>query len=102
MKITKPKSNQLLIEDDCLINLNLNVKSKTGLNDSEYNKMYEALILAWRFPNMDASKQMFYGSQIGLATLLTSLVDSAEDNKIFKLEHLVEAIEEKRKKFDKK
>ena len=38
MKITKPKENQLLFEDENLKKFNLKVQNETGLNKSKYNK----------------------------------------------------------------
>lgn len=101
MKITKPKMNQILIEDDCLINFDINVKSKTGLSNSEFNEKYEGLVFGYRLPNMEASKQIFYGSQVSIATLLTSMLDSVDERGIVELEMIVDAIKDKRKMFDK-
>ena len=101
MKITKPKMNQILIEDNCLINFDINVKSKTGLSNSEFNQEYEGLVFGYRLPNMEASKQIFYGSPVSIATLLTSMLDSVDERGIVELEMIVDAIKDKRKMFDK-
>ena len=107
MKITKPKDNQILIEDDIFKQFELKVKSNTGLNNSGYNKIYQGLILAYRLPDMDASKQLFYGDPISIMTLFCSCLESivangliSEDN----IDDMVEAVKEnaKRKKGGKK
>ena len=41
MKVSKPKENQLLFEDDNLKQLKLEVESKTGLSKSVLNEIYE-------------------------------------------------------------
>lgn len=76
MLVTKPKNNQLLLEDDSFENFDLGVHSKTGLVDSEFDKIYEALILCYRLPGMDASKQMFYGDRLSVMTLLSSTLQN--------------------------
>lgn len=76
MKITKPKDNQLLFEDENLKHFQLEVKSKTGLNNTEYNNFYDGVILAYRQPNMDASKQLFLGSTITICTLICSCIEN--------------------------
>lgn len=83
MKITKPKDNQLLIEDENLINFKIDVSSKTGLNNSCYNNLYEGLILGYRLPNMDASKQMFMGSKLSMMTLYASMTENLLRNDVF-------------------
>lgn len=76
MKITKPKKNQILLEDDSFKAFNLEVESKTGLNNTEINDIYEAFILGYRVPNMDASKQMFLGNAVSLMTLFSSMLEN--------------------------
>ena len=83
MKITKPKDNQLLIEDENFVKFKLDVSSKTGLNDSYYNNLYEGLILGYRLPNMDASKQMFMESKLSMMTLYASMTENLLRNDIF-------------------
>lgn len=78
MKITKPKKNQILLEDDCFTDLDLEVKSKTGLNNSEFNEDYNGLVLLYRLPNMDASKHLFYGDKLSILTLLTGGLKNLE------------------------
>lgn len=97
MEITKPKDNQLLIEDDILKQFDLKVKSKTGLNDSGFNEMYKGFILAYRLPDMDASKQIFYGTQASVMTLFCSCLESIITNKLIAeedLDDMVSAIKE--------
>lgn len=76
MKITKPKENQILFEDDNFKNVALEVKNKTGLNDTEYNNIYDGFILAYRQPNMDASKQIFFGNGMTICTLICSCLEN--------------------------
>lgn len=75
MKVSKPKENQLLFEDDSFKHFDLEVKSKTGLNESSLNDIYESFILFYRFKGMDASKQMFMGNQVSIVTALTSIIN---------------------------
>ena len=106
MKITKPKKNQILIEDDSIKDFNLEVESKTGLNNTEFNDIYEAFILGYRVPNMDASKQMFLGNKLSILTLLSSMLESLLNYELLDndlLDDVVEAVKEARKlKGDKK
>lgn len=94
MKVTKPKDNQLLIEDEALRNFKLKVSSKTGLNDSYFNNLYEGMILGYRLPNMDASKQMFMGSKISLMTLYASMTENLLRNDIFTEKELKEILKD--------
>ena len=75
MKISKPKENQLLFEDDSFKHFDLEVKTKTGLNESSFNNIYESFILFYRCKGMDASKQMFMGNQVSIVTALTSIIN---------------------------
>lgn len=94
MRVTKPKDNQLLIEDDTLRNFKLKVSSKTGLNDSYFNNLYEGMILGYRLPNMDASKQMFMGSKISLMTLYASMTENLLRNDIFTEKEMKDILKE--------
>lgn len=76
MKVSKPKENQLLFEDDNLKQLKLEVESKTGLSKSVLNEIYEGLILAYRTVGMDASKQVFVGDKLSLMTLFSSMIEN--------------------------
>lgn len=101
MKVTKPNDNQILIEDDLLKQFNLDVKSHTGLNTSGYNHLYQGLILIYRFPNMDASKQLFYGNKTSILTLLCSSIENIIDNKLMNeddLDDIVSAIKNNKKR----
>ena len=75
MKVSKPKENQLLFEDDSFKYFDLEVKTKTGLNESSFDNIYESFILFYRFKGMDASKQMFMGNQVSIVTALTSIIN---------------------------
>ena len=92
MKIVKPTPSSILIVDEQLTKFNLEVQSKTGLNDSEFNDEYEALILAFRLPDMDASKQIFYGDYRSLITLFSSSMENLLRNKIITEELLDEMV----------
>ena len=76
MKVSKPKENQLLFEDDNLKQLKLEVKSKTGLSKSVLNEIYEGLILGYRTVAMEASKQVFVGDKLSLMTLFSSMIEN--------------------------
>ncbi len=97
MKVTKPKENQVLLEDDIFRQFDLNVESKTGLVDSEFNESYECLILSYRLPNMEASKQIFYGDIVGINTIITSMLKNLIDKKIIDLEYINHLIKESKK-----
>lgn len=75
MKVSKPKENQLLFEDESFKHFDLEIKTKTGLNESSLNDIYESFILFYRFKGMDASKQMFMGNQVSIITALTSIIN---------------------------
>lgn len=92
MKVSKPKENQLLFEDDCLRELKLKVETKGGLNDSEFNDIYEAIIIGYRTTNMDASKQMFVGDKISLMTLFSAMLENMFTYKIITERELQEQI----------
>lgn len=88
MKVTKPKDNQLLFEDDVFKVFDIEVKSKTGLIDSEYNDFYESFILFYRFKGMEASKQMYMGNKISILTSLTSMLERLMNKKVITREDL--------------
>ena len=76
MRITKPKDNQILLEDDDLKNFELENKSTLGIDKTSFDKLYDGLILIYRLPGMSASKQLFRGNQVSLRTLIASSIDS--------------------------
>lgn len=92
MKVSKPKENQLLFEDEYLRELKLEVETKGGLNDSEFNEIYEGLILGYRTVGMDASKQMFVGDKISLMTLFSAMLENMFTYKIITERELQEQI----------
>lgn len=97
MQITKPKDNQILIEDDVLKQFKLKVESHTGLNESGFNEMYQGFILAYRLPDMDASKQIFYGSPISIMTLFCSCMENVVSQGLINeemLDDMVKAVKE--------
>ena len=97
MKITKPKDNQILIEDDVLKQFDMKVKSNGGLNESGYNELYQGFILAYRLPNMDASKQIFYGMPISIMTLFCSCLENVVSQGLVNedvLDDMVKAVKE--------
>lgn len=75
MKVTKPKENQLLFEDDVLKGFELEVKSKTGLTNSPINDLYETFVLFYRFKGMDASKQLYTGNKLSIMTGINSMLE---------------------------
>lgn len=75
MKVSKPKENQLLFEDDILKGFELEVKSKTGLANSPINELYEAFMLFYRFKGMDASKQIYTGNKLSIMTGVNSMLE---------------------------
>ena len=94
MKISKPKENQILIEDDNLKQFNLEVQSKTGLRDSEFDSLYEGMIFAYRQPGMDASKQMFMGSPVSIMTLTASMIENLFRYKLLSEKDIIKLVKE--------
>ena len=92
MKVSKPKENQLLFEDDNLKQLKLEVKSKTGLSKSVLNEIYEGLILGYRTVGMEASKQVFVGDKLSLMTLFSSMMENMLTYKILTEKELYQMI----------
>lgn len=89
MKITKPKDNQLLIEDDNFKHLDLSGQDNTLLNESEYNEVYSGLIMGFRLPGMGASKQIFAcENKLSILTLMSSMLENLVRNEIFTKEEL--------------
>lgn len=101
MKITKPKENQLLFEDENLKKFALKVQNETGLNNSKYNKSYDGVILAYRQPDMDASKQMFFGNAMTICTLISSCLENLLNYGILNeetLDDMVNAVKQEHKR----
>ena len=101
MKITKPKENQLLFEDENLKKFALKVQNETGLNNSKYNKSYDGVILAYRHPDMDASKQMFFGNTMTICTLISSCLENLLNYGILNeetLDDMVNAVKQEHKR----
>ena len=96
MKITKPKENQLLFEDENLKKFTLKVQNK-----SKYNKSYNGVILAYRQPDMDASKQMFFGNTMTICTLISSCLENLLNYGILNeemLDDMVNAVKQEHKR----
>ena len=70
MKITKPKENQLLFEDDVFKDFKLECEHKNIIEGSKFDDNYNGIVLGYRFTPMGSSKQMFYGNNISILTLL--------------------------------
>ena len=101
MKITKPKETQILLEDENFKHFHLDVVSKTGLNESKFNELYEGLILGYRQPNMDASKHIFFGNLVSIWTLSCSMLENLILNNVItekELKNMVEVVLENVKK----
>lgn len=81
----------------CGKQFDLKVQTNAGLNNSGFNELYKGFILAYRLPDMDASKQIFYGSRISVMTLFCSCLESIITNKLIAekdLEDMMSAIKE--------
>lgn len=84
LKITKPNKTQILIEGDELAAFTPEVQSKTGLtDDKKYDETYSVFTLFYRFPGMDASKQMILGNTISIKVMLASLMHTLLKEEIF-------------------
>lgn len=85
LKITKPNEKSILIEGDELVAFNPEVQSKTGLvDDKKYDENYSIFTLFYRFPGMDASKQMIMGNAISIEVMLASLMHTLLKEGVFK------------------
>lgn len=97
MRVTKPTETQVLIEDPLLRGFKLEVESETGLVNSKFDNIYETLVLAYRFPGMDASKQIFYGDKLSLLTIFSSTFQNLIERDIMSvsdLEALISGVRE--------
>lgn len=97
MQITKPKDNQILIEDDVLKQFKLKVETNAGLNERGFNEFYQGFILAYRLPDMDASKQIFYGNPVSIVTLFCSCMENIVSQGLIDeevLDDMVKAVKE--------
>lgn len=97
MKVTKPTETQVLIEDQALRGFKVEVESETGLADSKFDSVYETLVLAYRFPGMDASKQIFYGDKLSLLTIFCSIFQNLIERNsltVSDLETMVDGVRE--------
>lgn len=92
MLITKPKENQILLEDEDLKNFELENKSDLGIDKTEFDKFYNGLILVYRLPGMSASKQLFRGNQLSIRTLIASSLDSLIRNEVLSEDDLDEMV----------
>lgn len=89
MKITKPKENQILIEDERLKNFKLENETPSGLEQSEFDNIYETLVLGYRMSGMSASKQIFYGDKLSLLTIFTSMLKNLIDSNVITKDELI-------------
>ena len=95
MKITKPKENQLLFEDDALKDFKLECEYENIIKGSNFDKDYNGIIFAYRFTPMGCSKQMFYGNEMTILTLLSSMLDNLLTHKVLtekKLHYMVDMV----------
>ena len=84
LKITKPNKTSILIEGDEIVSFNPEVQSKTGLtDDKKYDETYNVFTLFYRFPGMDASKQMILGNIISIKVMLASLMHTLLKKGVF-------------------
>lgn len=95
MKITKPKENQLLFEDDVFKDFKLECEHKNIIEGSKFDDNYNGIVLGYRFTPMGSSKQMFYGNNISILTLLSSMLENLLTHKVLtedKLHHMVDMV----------
>ena len=84
LKITKPNEKSILIEGDELVAFTPEVQSKTGLtDDKKYDENYSIFTLFYRFPGMDASKQIIMGNSISIKVMLASLMHTLLNEEVF-------------------
>lgn len=79
----------------------LKQQNETGLNKSKYNKSYDGVILAYRQPDMDASKQMFFGNAMTICTLISSCLENLLNYGILNeemLDDMVNAVKQEHKR----
>ena len=77
MKVYKSKEDTLCIQGKEMIKFNVESDYKgREIVDSTFDGAYDTMILGYRFPGMEASKQIFYGSKLAIATLLCSMMEN--------------------------
>ena len=78
MKVYKSSEDTLCIQGKEIKKFEVEpVHKGKELVDSVFNGAYNTMILGYRFPGMEASKQMFYGSKLAISNILQSNVDIA-------------------------
>lgn len=82
MKVFKSAEDTLCIQGDFVPLLDLNVKTKTGLSESAMDSIYEAVLIGYRLPGMDASKQIIAGDRVSVCTLTASLLENLLRHKV--------------------
>lgn len=87
MKVTKPKSNQILIEDDLI----KDIKIKNEKLDKEYDENYQVLLFGYRQKGMPNSIQLFSGNSLkSISVLFLSIMETLDRELGIKPEHLLE------------
>lgn len=94
MKVYKSSEDTLCIQGKEIKKFKLESESnnKDYLEDSVFNGAYDTLFLGYRFPNMPASKQMFYGSKLAICTLLCSMLENMLIHDLITEDELKQAI----------
>lgn len=93
MKISKPSSNQILLEDEDLKDFSLDVKSVTGMSKSSLDSVYDVFLMCYRTPGMEASKQIMKGSKVSILTGVSSMLNNLILNDVITKKELTELCE---------
>lgn len=77
MKVYKSSEDTLCIQGKEIKKFEIDpIHKGKELVDSVFNGAYNTMVLGYRFPGMEASKQMFYGSKLAITTLLCSMLEN--------------------------
>lgn len=93
MKVYKTNEDTLCIQGKEIKKFEIDpIHKGKELVDSVFNGAYNTMILGYRFPGMEASKQMFYGSKLAMTTLLCSMLENMLLHDVLTEDELKEAV----------
>lgn len=93
MKVYKLNEDTLCIQGKELKKFEVEpIHKGKELIDSMFNGAYNTMLLGYRFPGMEASKQMFYGSKLAITTLFCSMMENMLLNNVLTEDELKEAV----------
>lgn len=93
MKVYKSSEDTLCIQGKEIKKFEIEpIHKGKEIVDSVFNGAYNTMILGYRFPGMEASKQMFYGSKLAITTLLCSMLENMLSHNVLTEDELKEVI----------